>query len=59
MMKLVLELVMLVILVKLDLFGFELLLMVLVELVLNPPKKVLLFSLSIQITLTFFPPSTR
>ena len=35
-MKLVLELVMLVILVKLDLFGFELLLMVLVELVLIP-----------------------
>ena len=37
-MKLVLELVMLVILVKLDLFGFELLLMVLVELVLFPQK---------------------
>ena len=35
-MNLVLELVMLVILVKLDLFGFELLLMVLVELVLIP-----------------------
>ena len=35
-MNLVLELVMLVILVKLDLFRFELLLMVLVELVLIP-----------------------
>ena len=38
-MNLVLELVMLVILVKLDLFGFELLLMVLVELVLITQKR--------------------
>ena len=38
-MKLVLGLVILVILVKLDLFGFELLLMVLVDLVLIPSKR--------------------
>ena len=43
-MKLVLELVMLVILVKLDLFGFELLLMVLVDLVLIPSKRFYFFT---------------
>ena len=43
-MNLVLELVMLVILVKLDLFRFELLLMVLVDLVLIPSKRFYFFT---------------